>query len=107
MTKFIRVSGIAAALFLTAAAFMPVKATAAANGQSCGGFTGAVCDKGLWCDPLPGLCAPIIGTCRKIPALCAFSKHSLAEVCGCNGKTYWNDCARLKAGEPKRHEGKC
>ena len=28
-------------------------------------------------------------------------------VCGCNGKTYANDCVRMSAGVSKLHDGKC
>jgi hypothetical protein len=81
-------------------------AQAAKVGESCGGFTGARCDKGLWCDPLPGSCGSgePIGTCVKVGRFCP---QVVMKVCGCNGKTYNNDCKRQQQKVGKRHDGAC
>ena len=106
---------LALALFAVGAiVLMPNgKAHAASAGQSCGGISGAACDKGLWCEPGPGKCAPqssaISGTCVTIPKLCIARKNgkSFQPVCGCNSKTYSNDCFRRAYKIAKFHDGKC
>lgn len=78
-------------------------------GQACGGFAANVrtCAKGLFCEgPFPDLaCAPDIGgTCQPQPEVCS---QLFAPVCGCDCKTYGNDCERQAAGAPKRANGAC
>lgn len=79
---------------------------AATLGESCGGFAGVRCDKGLWCDPSPGQCgvADAAGKCVKIGQLCT---QVILPVCGCNGRTYNNDCERQKRKIAKKSDGKC
>ena len=106
MRKFVRLNAIAAATFLAVAVFAPMKASAVGVGQSCLGFVGAVCDKGLWCDPLPGqMCnAALIGTCVQVSLGCP---KIYMPVCGCNGRTYPSDCERLNSRVAKAHNGPC
>jgi hypothetical protein len=85
------------------------EAFASKLGQACGGADAAVCDKGLWCEPAAGLCAGGSGICVQVPKFCVSRKktNSFRPVCGCNNKTYSNDCFRRAYRVPKSHDGKC
>ena len=89
-----------ASLFLSYGVF------AASEGEKCGTIAGISCDKGPLCDHEPGSCAVThpVGTCVKIPDVCAMV---IIEVCGCDGKTYNNDCERMNAGAQKKRDGRC
>jgi hypothetical protein len=79
-------------------------------GQPCGEGSGATCDKGLWCEPAAGGCgSPQGGVCVTVPKLCFARKKgkSFQPVCGCNNKTYSNDCFRRAYRVAKFHDGKC
>src|ERR1700676_3841937 len=73
--------------------FMPTSAAAVGVGKTCGGLVGIKCDEGLWCDPAPGMCggADIQGKCVQTGFVCYMLYQP---VCGCNNKTYSNDCWR-------------
>jgi Kazal-type serine protease inhibitor-like protein len=81
-------------------------ASAAGPGQFCGGIFGVKCDKGLFCQFPAPYCGAFdrSGTCTRIPRICP---RIFKPVCGCNGKTYANDCVRQAAGVSLRHPGKC
>lgn len=116
-----RLFGLALALVVIAAlaiVSMPHdKAHAVSTGQACGGTSGDACDKGLWCEPAAGKCASQSGpqsaapsgTCVAVPKLCIARKRSKSfqPVCGCNSKTYSNDCFRRAYRIGKSHDGKC
>jgi Kazal-type serine protease inhibitor domain len=75
-------------------------------GRACGGFIGLNCDGRMWCQKPAGQCATpdIMGKCATVPTLCPMI---LRPVCGCDGKTYINDCLRQHARAQLNHAGIC
>jgi hypothetical protein len=101
-TRF--VLSLAAVLALTI--FVSGGANAGSIGKACGGFVGLPCDAGQFCQHKTGQCGwfDMTGTCTKVPQICS---HIFLPVCGCDGKTYSNDCERERAMVSKIHNGKC
>lgn len=81
-------------------------AIAADEGERCGGAAGIACDQGLWCDPEPGQCGQpdVSGVCVAIPEACT---QQFDPVCGCDKKTYPNDCERQRVQAALDHPGEC
>jgi Kazal-type serine protease inhibitor domain len=75
-------------------------------GGSCAGTASLSCDAGLWCELQAGRCgdAATGGVCAHAPEVCAMR---FAPVCGCDGKTYGNDCERRRARVQKARNGRC
>ncbi len=95
---------------LLAVCLLPrTRAHAVAAGQPCGSEAGAVCDRGLWCEPPAGKCLSTAGVCVAIPRFCVARKKSKSfrPVCGCNNKTYSSDCFRRAYKVTKSRDGKC
>ncbi len=74
--------------------------------EACGGAANITCNSALWCQRAAGQCktADAAGTCDKAPAFCM---QIYRPVCGCNGKTYANDCERQKARVQLDYAGAC
>lgn len=93
---------IAAALFVSGGAHAQIVAK---SGESCGGFTGAVCGKNQWCEPKVDLCGiSLIGVCVPSGVFCT---QVYKPQCGCDGRTYGNECMRRNAKVSKLHDGPC
>ena len=72
--------------------------------MTCGGFGGLPCPMGQFCDTPNCGAADETGVCITPPAACG---KVYQPVCGCDGKTYGNDCLRQMAGVSLQHTGTC
>jgi Kazal-type serine protease inhibitor domain len=96
----------AAALIVATGLALSTSAGAVGPGKMCGGIAHIRCDKGLFCDHKPGACrvADAAGVCVKRSKICP---EIYKPVCGCNGRTYSNNCRRIAAGVQLAHVGAC
>jgi hypothetical protein len=96
----------AAALFIFSLTSIS-QAFPAREGEPCGKIAGMLqCEEALFCEKPANRCgtSDTEGVCVKIPEVCNIA---ILSVCGCNGKTYDNDCERRRAGVQKLKDGPC
>jgi hypothetical protein len=90
--------GLAAAIFVVmlGLAQSAFGATIANLDEACGGPDKITCNSALYCHLPDGQCSAsdAAGTCVKAPDFCMRVSRP---VCGCNGKTYMNECEARKA----------
>ena len=105
-TSLVRQTMAALMVALGLVLFAPTGASAVGVGKTCGGIRGTPCDAGLFCEMKAGTCniADNQGKCVKVPRFCP---DIFKPVCGCDGKTYSNDCARRAKKAQKNHNGRC
>jgi hypothetical protein len=75
-------------------------------GAMCGGIAGLKCPEGQACRYPTNKCnvADLSGTCVAVKNPCPTGG---AKVCGCDGKTYANQCELLTAGVREASKGAC
>jgi hypothetical protein len=88
---------VTAMLVVVSGAAWGLSQAGAANlDEACGGPQKITCNSALYCQLPAGQCAgpDTAGTCVKAPDFCMRVSRP---VCGCNGKTYANECEARKA----------
>jgi hypothetical protein len=82
------------------------KGVCKAEPKKCGGFAGLPCARGEYCQYPIGQCrsADIFGVCQVIPQGCI---TLWSPVCGCDGRTYSNDCMAAMNAMSLDHTGAC
>ncbi len=76
-------------------------------GRICGGFTGNTCESDEFCKFPESICSDAVddtGLCTPVPTGCF---DVWEPVCGCNGRTYGNECKADAARVSILHQGPC
>jgi Kazal-type serine protease inhibitor domain len=89
------------ALVMAAAAPTPANPEKQAGATTC--KLNSECDATLYCTKATGACKGT-GLCVVLPAACP---EYMAPICGCDGKTYNNDCEAHRNGVNVAHTGAC
>jgi len=93
-------------MLLGLALVLSAGSAAAQAGETCGGIAGLPCPEGQACQYPTDQCdtADMAGTCVNVPETCP---EKGGPICGCDGKTYANECELLKAGVMPARRGAC
>jgi hypothetical protein len=97
----------AAALIAAAGLMLDAPGLRAANlDEACGGPDKITCNSALFCRREAGQCGAeeAKGSCEKAPAFCIRIHRP---VCGCNGKTYPNECEARHVKVAVDYAGPC